>query len=49
MERLSTDRYEQVIEKARDLTARNSKTVYFDGGWDFDVSPMTGRSNICAA
>jgi len=41
-------RYENVVEKARKLTAETHDTIYFRGDWDFDVSGMPSRSNICA-
>jgi hypothetical protein len=41
-------RYQDVIERARKLTAETNKTVYFRGDWRFDISPMSRSSNICA-
>ena len=43
-------RYQDVIEQARELTAETHETVYFQGDWDFDISPGPSPpvSNICA-
>jgi hypothetical protein len=43
-------RYQDVIEKARTLTAETNDTVRFAGDWDFDISPGPPPpvSNICA-
>ena len=43
-------RYQDVIERARELTAETHDTVYFRGDWDFDISPgpSPSLSNICA-
>ena len=41
-------RYQDVIERARELTAETHKTVYFRGDWDFDISPLSRPTNICA-
>ena len=43
-------RYQDVVERARELTAETHKTVYFRGDWDYDISPgpSPSVSNICA-
>jgi hypothetical protein len=41
-------RYQDVIEQARELTAKTNDTVYFRGDWDFDISPSSRPTNICA-
>ena len=42
------ERYGEVIERARELTAKTTETVYFRGDWDFDISPVSRPSNVCA-
>ncbi len=41
-------RYDDAIERARELTAETHETVHFLGDWDADIAPMPGASNVCA-
>ena len=45
---IHSGRYEDAIERARELVAETDKTVYFRGDWRFDIAPMSRSSNICA-
>ena len=42
-------RYSDVVNRARELTAETSETVFFAGDWDYDIAPGPSEvSNICA-
>ncbi len=47
---LNKGRYDRVVERARALTSDTTKSVYFQGDWDFDISPgpPPEAPNICA-
>ena len=43
-----SQRYQQVIEQARQQTIHTTETIYFKGNWVFDVAAMPGQTNVCA-
>jgi len=42
------DRYDDAVQRARELTAETHETVYFLGDWEADLAPIPGASNVCA-
>jgi len=41
-------RYADVIDQARELTAKTDDTVYFNGNWSYDISGLNMGTNVCA-